>query len=130
MPRNFLLSICIGGAALLIGCSKIGTMSNNSRTNENSNKGTTAASTTPASKETGDKVGIPECDDFIAKYDACVANKVPEMMRAQYKSMVTEWRNSWKKLAADPSSKPTVVAACKQMAAQQAAALKAFGCTF
>jgi len=78
----------------------------------------------------GEKIGVPECDDFIAKYDACVSSKVPEAARAQYKSAVAEWRRSWKKLADNPSTKGSLAAACKQAAEQQAAALKTYGCAW
>src|SRR5439155_19724432 len=76
MPRRSLLDFCILCAAVLIGCGKTETMSNNSKMAENSNKSTTAATTT---KETtapaGEKIGVPECDEFIAKYEPCVADK-------------------------------------------------------
>ena len=92
-------------------------------------KTTTAA--TPANKvAAGDKIGVPECDDFIAKYDACVSSKVPEAARAQYKSAVDQWRASWKKLAENPATKGSLAAACKQAAAQQEAALKSYGCSW
>ena len=116
--------------AILIGCSKTDTMEN-SNTMANSNKPATAA--TPAKTTTassGEKIGVPECDDFITKYDACVSSKVPEAARAQYKSAVDQWRSSWKKLADNPATKGTLAAACKQAAAQQEAALKQYGCTW
>jgi hypothetical protein len=97
----------------------------------NSSKPSTAA--TPAKTTTassGEKIGVPECDDFITKYDACVSDKVPEASRAQFKSAVDQWRSSWKKLADNPATKGTLAAACKQAAAQQEAALKQYGCTW
>jgi hypothetical protein len=103
----------------------------NSNTMANSNKPATAA--TPAKTTTaasGEKIGVPECDDFITKYDACVSSKVPEAARAQFKSAVDQWRSSWKKLADNPATKGTLAAACKQAAAQQEAALKQYGCTW
>ena len=92
-----------------------------------------AASPTPATSTasaSSDNIGVPECDDFIAKYEACVSNKVPEMVRAQYQASLKQWKESWKKLAENPQTKPSLVAACKQAAEQQAAALKSFGCNF
>lgn len=131
MLRNCLLAFCIVCAALLIGCSKTETTSNDNRMAGNSNKPATTTTTATTKTETaGEKIGVPECDDFIAKYDACVSNKVPEMARAQFQSALKQWRESWKKLAENPSTKPTLVSACKQAAEQQAAALKAYGCSF
>ena len=130
MLTRTLLIFAVLCAAILIGCSKTDTMEN-SNTMANSNKPATAtnpAKTTTASS--GEKIGVPECDDFITKYDACVSDKVPESSRAQFKSAVDQWRSSWKKLADNPSTKGTLAAACKQAAAQQEAALKQYGCSW
>jgi len=126
MLRNTLLIFCVLCAAILIGCGKTET-SNSNMASDNANKGATTKTTTvPA----GEKIGVPECDDFIAKYDACVSSKVPEAARAQYQSAVKQWRESWKKLAENPQTKGTLAAACKQAAAQQEAALKTYGCAW
>jgi len=130
MLTKTLLIFAVLCTAILIGCSKTDTMEN-SNTMANSNKPATAA--TPAKStaaSSGEKIGVPECDDFIAKYDSCVSSKVPEAARAQYKSAVDQWRSSWKKLADNPATKGTLAAACKQAAAQQEAALKQYGCSW
>jgi hypothetical protein len=129
MLSKTLLILAVLCTAILIGCSKTDSNDNSNTTAGNSNKSTTAstpATTTPVAA--GDKIGVPECDDFIAKYDACVSSKVPEAARAQYKSAVEQWRASWKKLAENPATKSTLVAACKSAAEQQATALKSYGC--
>lgn len=119
-------------ATVLIGCST----ATNTNTNTNTASGTTdrpAAATTPATgtaSTSGDNIGVPECDDFMTKYDACVSNKVPEMVRAQYKDAIARWRTEWRRMANDPATRGQLAAACKQAAEQQAAALKSFGCTF
>jgi hypothetical protein len=121
MLSKTLLILAVLCTAILIGCSKTDSTENSNSTAGNSNKTTATA---------GDKIGVPECDDFIAKYDACVSSKVPEAARAQYKSAIDQWRASWKKLAENPSTKGTLAAACKQAAEQQAAALKSYGCSW
>jgi hypothetical protein len=128
MLRKSLLIFCVLCAAILIGCSKTETTDNSNSMAGNSNKATTTTTNTTA--PTAEKIGVPECDDFIAKYDACVSSKVPEAARAQYKNAVAQWRASWKKLADNPATKGTLAAACKQAAEQQAAALKSYGCTW
>src|SRR2546421_4767917 len=125
MLRKSLLIFSILCAAILIGCSK--TETSNSNTTADNSKKSTASSGTTAS---GDKIGVPECDDFIAKYDACVSSKVPEVARAQYQNAIKQWRDSWRKLAADPATKGSLAAACKQAREQQEAALKSYGCTW
>ena len=127
MLRNALLVFCVLCAVILIGCTKTETGNSNMAT-DNSNKGAKTAPNSSASA--GEKIGVPECDDFIAKYDACVSSKVPEAARAQYQSAVKQWRESWKKLADNPQTKGTLAAACKQARTQQEAALKSYGCAW
>lgn len=125
MLSKTLLIFVVLCAAILIGCSKTETM-DNGNTAGNSNKTGTTTTTTAA----GDKVGVPECDDYLAKYDACVSGKVPEAARAQYKSSIDQMRASWKKAAENPATKGTLAAACKTASEQSAAAMKSFGCTW
>lgn len=135
MKRITLVILATAFAVVLVACSKTENASNG---NSNSNKtaGTAPSTAAPATSNgstaasAGDKIGVAECDDFIAKYESCVSGKVPEIARAQYQSTIKQWKESWKKLAENPQTKGTLAAACKQAAAQQAAALKSFGCTF
>jgi hypothetical protein len=125
------ISLCVVCTIVLIGCAKTGTTNNSNSTTSNANKAATAAS--PASATTasaGEKIGVPECDEFIAAYDACVSSKVPETARAQYKTAIAQWRSSWSKLAANPNTKATLAAACKQSAESARASMKSYGCTF
>lgn len=122
MLKKSLLIFSILCAAILIGCSK--TETSNSNSADNSNKSTASSGTTAS----GDKVGIPECDDYIAKYEACTP-KVPEAGRAAYKNSLDQVRASWKKLAADPATRGSLAAACKQATEQAAASWKMYGCS-
>lgn len=131
MISKLSILLCMVFAIVLVGCSKTETNTNSGATT-NSNKpatATTPASTTAATAS-GEKIGVPECDDFIAAYDACVSSKVPEVARAQYKTAVEQWRASWKKLADNPATKGTLAAACKQSAESARASMKTYGCTF
>ena len=131
MRRMTLLVVSLVLAVGLFACSKSENMSNsNSSSAPATSEKPNNSGTTASASSSGEKIGVPECDDFIAKYDACVSGKVPEAARAQYKSAVAQWRESWKKLAENPQTKGTLAAACKQAADQQAAALKAYGCSF
>jgi len=131
MLRNTFLVLCVLCAAILIGCGKTET-GNGNMASDNSNKGTATTSTpsTGGTTSSGDKIGIAECDDFIAKYEACVSGKVPEAARASYQTALKQWRESWKKLAENPQTKGTLAAACKQAREQQETALKSYGCTW
>src|SRR5262245_48249473 len=132
MKRITLVILATAFAVVLVACAKTENMSNGNKNSGTapSTAGPATTSNAPSTAGAGDKIGVPECDDFIAKYESCVSGKVPEMARAQYQSAVKQWKESWKKLAENPQTKGTLAAACKQAAEQQAAALKSFGCTF
>lgn len=128
MLTRFSLFLCVVCALVLVGCTKTET-NTNANANTAATKTTTPASTT-ATTASADKIGVPECDEFIANYDACVSSKVPEVARAQYKTTIEQWRTSWKKLAENPQTKSTLAAACKQSAEQARASMKSYNCTF
>jgi hypothetical protein len=116
---------------VLIACSKTETTNNSNTTVGSSTTDKPASTATPASaaaSTSGDNIGVPECDDFIAKYEACVSSKVPEMVRAQYQASLKQWKDSWKKLAENPQTKPTLASACKQSLEQAKTSLNAFNC--
>jgi hypothetical protein len=132
MRRTTILVLSLVCGLVLIACSKTET-TNNSNTSAGSSTTEKPATSTPATttaSTSGDNIGVPECDEFITKYDACVSNKVPEMVRAQYKDAIARWRTEWRRMANDPATRGQLAAACKQAAEQQSAALKSFGCTF
>ena len=132
MRRTTILALSLVCGLLLVACSKTETTnnSNTSSTGSTTEKPATSTPATGTASTSGDNIGVPECDDFITKYDACVSNKVPEMVRAQYKDAIARWRTEWRRMANDPATRGQLAAACKQAAEQQAAALKSFGCTF
>lgn len=132
MLKRTLLIFAVLCAAILVGCSQTETTTNsNTTTTGSSDKPTTTATTTTTTTaSTGEKIGIPECDDFITKYDACVSGKVPEAQRAQYQSTVKQWRDTWRQLAQNPMTKGTLAAACKQAAEQAKTSMKEYNCTF
>jgi hypothetical protein len=129
MLTKLSLLLCIVCAIVLVGCAKSEPTSNTAANANKAASATTPASTT-APVASADKIGVPECDEFIANYEACVTGKVPEVARAQYKTAIEQWRTSWKKLAENPQTKGTLAAACKQSAEQARASMKSFNCTF
>jgi hypothetical protein len=132
MLTRFSFFLCLMCAIVLVGCSKSESNTNGNAKAGNANK--PASATTPATHTapvaTAEKIGVPECDEFIANYEACVTGKVPEAARAQYKTAIDQWRTSWKKLADNPQTKPSLVMACKQSAEQARASMKMYNCTF
>ena len=131
MRRTMFLIVSVVFALGLIACAK--TENTNNSNSTTTTAGTPAApktGTETAATSTGDKIGVPECDDYIAKYESCLRNKVPEVMRAQLESALKTSRENWKKAAANEQTKGTLAAACKQASDAAAASMKAYGCTW
>jgi hypothetical protein len=97
--------------------------------NDNKPMKTNSPSTTKTASS-GEKIGIAECDDFLAKYDECITKNVPEAQRAQYESSIKQWRDSWRQLAKNDMTKGTLAAACKQALEQAKSSMKSYNCTF
>jgi hypothetical protein len=118
----------------LIACGGTTNTNNAPATNAgNTNAGKAATNTaTPASNTTasGDKIGVPECDDYLAKYETCVSSKVPEAARAQYETSLAQTRKSWRDLAANPQTKASLAQACKTATESARQTMKAIGCEF
>jgi hypothetical protein len=123
LPVLFLLS-----ALLLFACAKPG----GSPSSEATPPAATPAATHSASATTAStgKIGVPECDDYLAKVDACVSSKVPEAARAQYKAAMETNRKAWQQAASTPAGKASLAAACKQATESAKTAYKMYNCTF
>jgi succinate dehydrogenase/fumarate reductase-like Fe-S protein len=129
------LTLCISCAFLLIACGGTSNTNNAPAANTNAGKAATntaATNTAPASTTagSGDKIGVPECDDYLAKYEACVSSKVPEAARAQYESTLAQTRKSWRDLAANPQTKASLAQACKTATESARQTMKSIGCEF
>jgi hypothetical protein len=133
MKRIPLVILATAFAVFLVACSKT---ENTSNSNSNKNSGSAAGtagssnSNSATTASTADKIGVPECDDYIAKYESCVRSKVPEMARAQLESSLKTARENWKKAAENATTRGTLAAACKQANDAAAASMKAYGCSF
>jgi len=133
MLRRTFLIFAVLSAVFLIGCGKTETTNNSNSTAMDGNKNTsttTTTTTTSTKTSSGEKIGIAECDDFLAKYDDCVTKNVPEAQRAQYESSLKQWRDSWRQLAKNDMTKGTLAAACKQALEQAKTSMKSYNCTF
>jgi hypothetical protein len=75
-------------------------------------------------------VGIPACDEFLTKYETCLADKVPSAQQSTFKGQIEQMRTSWTALAKNPQTKPTLESACKTSADQMKAAVASYGCKF
>lgn len=75
-----------------------------------------------------EKIGVPECDEYIAKYEACVTGKVPEAQRAMYNSSMETMRKGWQNAATNPPAKAALAGGCKQALATAKQSMSAFSC--
>jgi len=97
---------------------------------------TTSEAPKPDDKKTevaaGDSVGVPECDDYIKKYEACltsVAAKAPQA-EGPLKTAFAAQRDGFKKAAATPAGKATLAGICKQAVDTAKASTSAYGCAW
>ncbi len=131
MLKKTFMIFAVLSVVFLIGCSKTETTNNSNSMGMNGNKPMkTSSPSTSTTSSSGEKIGIAECDDFIAKYDACVSKNVPADKRGDYENMLKQWRDSWRELAKNSMTKGTLAAACKQAAEQAKTSMKSYNCTF
>lgn len=86
-----------------------------------------SASSTPAAP--AGAIGVAECDNFLAKYEACLADKVPASARAALQQSLEATRAGWKQAVATPGGTEALKSACAQMRETSRASLQAYGCT-
>jgi hypothetical protein len=82
----------------------------------------------PAASAAGD-IGVPECDDYIAKYSACLDSKVPEAGRAALRQAFDQTKAAWKQAATTQAAKDALAMGCKQALEASKAAVAAYGCS-
>ena len=78
---------------------------------------------------TADSVGVPECDDYLSKYQACVDSKVPDAARVALKLSIDQTRAAWRTAATAPAAKEGLATACKQAREATRTSMSAYGCT-
>ncbi|HCU25928.1 MAG TPA: hypothetical protein DF383_13000 [Deltaproteobacteria bacterium] len=93
---------------------------------------TTAPSpdTKPITTESAARVGVPECDDYLNKYEQCINEKVPERARAGLQEAFEQTRLQWKGMAADETKKAALAAACQEAATASKSMASTYGCEF
>src|SRR5207247_10193060 len=104
--KAILLTLCALCALLLVVCSNSSTTNNNNMSMANTSKPAMASSTpammtsTPAAtaktSDSGEKIGVPACDEFLAAYESCIS-KMPEVAGAQYTAVLASSRTAWPK---------------------------------
>lgn len=77
----------------------------------------------------GDKIGVPECDEFIEKYTKCINDKVPEAGRAAQQTGLDAMVKTYKDQAAG-QGKDQLAATCKTASETIKQSMTAIGCAW
>lgn len=116
-----ILSLGCGGAASNTTATKPANVSNTANTTTTTTSSTTTT-TAPANTETAKAdstepgTGVPECDEYIKKYEACLTTigaKNPQIAPS-LKSAFEAQRNGFKSAASTPQGKAALSGTCKQ----------------
>ena len=129
MTRNRVLClVAIGSSALLGAC---GGGSQSAPPPATTAPATTAGSTTSAAAAVapGD-FGVPECDEYMKKYLACIETKVPDAGRAIMKQTLDQQKAAWKQAASTPEGRNGLALGCKAASDQTKMAVAAYGCSW
>ena len=130
--RLFMVAALLCGAFFLTNCgggstpAKSNTTASNTTTTTNT---TTVSNTTTAST---DSVGVPECDEYIKKYEACltkIAEKAPQA-QPSLKTAFEQQRNSFKQGASTDQGKAMLATQCKQFIESAKQSTAAYSCTW
>src|SRR5947209_1418109 len=124
----FLVALCIAAGLVLLACGGAADNTANTANAGNTNKAANTANTSTTSTG-GEKVGVPECDEYIAKVEACLA-KVPAAGQPAVKSSLDAMRKSWRDAAATPQGKAGLAAGCKQALETAKTTYSAYGCSW
>ncbi|HEY7543232.1 MAG TPA: hypothetical protein VID27_00025 [Blastocatellia bacterium] len=76
----------------------------------------TSTSPAPAAdnKASGNKIGVAACDEYLTKMEACLSSKkVPDTVKEAYRNSFEQYREAWKKAAADPAGKAALEQGCQ-----------------
>ena len=124
MSAKTIFIVLVVSVSFLNGCAGLVT-----RSNSNSKPAKGSGNSAAATVSSSEKIGIPECDDFIAKYNACISDHVPEAKKVEYKENIDAFARTWKQMTAN-ADKNVVAAACKRNSEMTREKMKQFGCEF
>jgi hypothetical protein len=83
-----------------------------------------------AASASADSIGVAPCDEFLTKWENCLATKVPAETREQVKVALDATRDGWKRAAATESGKSGLAEACKSASELAEMQVAAYGCTW
>lgn len=114
--RLFMVAALLGGVFFLANCGG----------------GASTTANKPAETASGDSVGVPECDEYIKKYEACltkIAEKAPQAQPG-LKTAFEQQRNGFKQAASTADGKKALGPQCKQMIETAKTSTSAYACSW
>ncbi|MFO0564768.1 MAG: hypothetical protein U0263_03850 [Polyangiaceae bacterium] len=78
----------------------------------------------------GGETGVPECDEYLTKYEKCLKEKVPAVARPAMEDSFKKTRETYKNLASNPTTKSGMAQGCKQALETAKTAMSSYGCTW
>ena len=98
MKRTIVVGVMLALGALVLACDK--------------SSGGSGGATTETTSGGGGSIGVKECDDYIAKWNACYKDPA---MKAAAQPAFDQVKQSWAGMAKDPNQKAALAGACKTM---------------
>jgi len=86
------------------------------------------ASEPSAAPASGNSIGVAECDDYLSKVEACIADHVPEEAKAVQRQSMDQMRDQWRQAAANPTAKASLAAGCKAALDSARSSFASYGC--
>jgi hypothetical protein len=79
---------------------------------------------------TGGVIGVAACDEYLNKWESCLATKITGDAREQVKVALDATRDAWKRAVATPEGKAGLATACEQAAELAKMQVSAYGCSW
>lgn len=74
--------------------------------------------------------GVPECDEYMTKYLACIDSKVPEAARSSMRQGFEQSKAAWKQAATTAQGREALATTCKQALETTKTAMQTYGCSW
>ena len=87
-----------------------------------------AESAAPAPTASAESIGVPECDEYLSKVQACIDAHVPEDMKAMHRQNMDQMRDQWRQAAQSETGKAGLAAGCKAALDAAKSSLAAYNC--
>ena len=128
MRPSFLLAPVLMVLVTAVGCQSKTESASPAPSAASESKTAPTASTAPPA--TAGVIGVAACDEYLNKWETCLATKVTGDAREQVKVALDATRDAWKRAVATPEGKAGLAAACEQAAELAKMQVAAYGCSW